>query len=226
MILQGILLDSYKIRRTGWSALGTKRSCRPYEYQLPPNASSSEASRPATFTDALVECEEKYFHRKLLDFKLCYPARLLSRPVNDVLYLAALARNLLNVLEEEFMFRGSPSALFEIPGYEADIVNAWGGDHAGNGAAGDQGSDQDAHAEFEEDLTDDGSTSGGEESNEYDATSEYETSEPEGASELGDSEYESANEYNCENENTPENTTEEVVDNVHRWESDNEGAGW
>jgi hypothetical protein len=221
VILQGILLDSYKIRRTGWSALGTKRSCRPYEYQLPGNASDSEGSRPATFTDALVECEEKYFHKKLLDLRLRYPERPLSRPVTDVLYLAALARNLINILEEESMFRGSPPTEFEIPEYEAEIVNEWGDDSA----AGDQGSNQDAHAETEEDLTDEGSMPG-EESNEYDATSEYEISEPEGVSELEDSEYESAHEYSYEDGNTPEHTTDEVSDNVHRWESDDEGCPW
>jgi hypothetical protein len=60
----GLLLDSWKIRRTGWEKLSTHDACWPYAYQLPPTASSSEKNTPSW--DAITNkefCEERLFHR-------------------------------------------------------------------------------------------------------------------------------------------------------------------
>lgn len=59
-----LLLDSWKIRRTGFVALSKHENCRPYRYQLPLTAVNSEAHTPTY--DAMnddILCEERFFHR-------------------------------------------------------------------------------------------------------------------------------------------------------------------
>ena len=60
-----MLLDSWKIRRTGFSGLSTKQTCRPYGYQLRRTARNSEASTPFEAHMTTQELlEEKCFHNK------------------------------------------------------------------------------------------------------------------------------------------------------------------
>ena len=58
-----MLLDTWKIRRTGWFALANYTACRPYPYQLNPCASGSEANKPNILKMTEDELyEELYFH--------------------------------------------------------------------------------------------------------------------------------------------------------------------
>ena len=66
-----ILLDSWKIRRTGFVGLSSKSTCRPYSYQLRDTAANSEASKPLLGTMSVQEqLEESYFHNKFLEQKV------------------------------------------------------------------------------------------------------------------------------------------------------------
>lgn len=61
----GLLLDSYKIRRAGFLGLVEYPKYRPYTYQMPPDASSSEVSTPSP--SALSEdelCDELFKYNK------------------------------------------------------------------------------------------------------------------------------------------------------------------
>ncbi|KPI40646.1 uncharacterized protein AB675_10760 [Cyphellophora attinorum] len=42
----GLLLDSWKIRRTGWEALAEEDKYRPFRYQIPPESNTSEHNTP------------------------------------------------------------------------------------------------------------------------------------------------------------------------------------
>lgn len=58
-----LLLDTWAIRQTTWSALATNATCRPYQYQLDPNARSSEVNKPSL--DEMSEdtrIREQYLH--------------------------------------------------------------------------------------------------------------------------------------------------------------------
>ena len=66
-----LLLDSWKIRRTGFVGLSSKGGCRPYNYQLRRTAASSEASKPALENmSGQEQIEELCFHNKIIDRQL------------------------------------------------------------------------------------------------------------------------------------------------------------
>lgn len=56
----------------------------------------------------MTEYEERYFHKKLLDFGKCVSSDTRQGPVKDILFLAAMAANQIYIQEEEPIFRGPP----------------------------------------------------------------------------------------------------------------------
>jgi hypothetical protein len=63
---QGLLLDSWSIRRAGWDGLAQPNSFRPFRYQLRPSAKTSEANTPKDFSsmDLAVQCQELFMYNK------------------------------------------------------------------------------------------------------------------------------------------------------------------
>ena len=68
-----MLLDTWKIRRVGWFGLLNYTACRPYPYQLDPQASSSEVNKPHILDMTQVEqYEELYFHNGSPELVVAY----------------------------------------------------------------------------------------------------------------------------------------------------------
>jgi hypothetical protein len=103
LLQQGIILDTYKIRRMGWKALGTKQTCRPYLYQLPPDAKFSEANKPAKITHGKIICEELFFHKKFLQY---VPEDLREKSMGPYEYAEDI--NSEKIDEEELLLCGPP----------------------------------------------------------------------------------------------------------------------
>ena len=102
-----ILLDSWKIRRSGWTGLATFDSSRPYPYQLPITAKNSEVNRPSDADmGAQVFLEEMLLHNKTPESTI---ARLDGEKYNThVLCLRAKALEEQNIKREMLMKCGPP----------------------------------------------------------------------------------------------------------------------
>jgi hypothetical protein len=127
--VQGVLLDCYKIRRTGFLGLSTNTTCRPYDYQADlsiPNV-TSESSKPAPAEMSVSEqIEELFLHNK-------NPLRILndnsstSNPHLRLWYLKAKALENANIAQEMLMKNGPP------PTPEPSVSNDDNGDNGGDG---------------------------------------------------------------------------------------------
>lgn len=94
-----MLLDSWKIRRTGFWDIGLAENYRPYKYQLPTAASTSEHNTPTVITSDSVRSDELFTYEK-------YPEEAAKKlPVSDSLrevYLEDVrARQLSDIAREE-----------------------------------------------------------------------------------------------------------------------------
>ena len=128
----------------GWKALATKKTCRPYAYQLRPDASSSEAKKPALYKTTTIDFEET-FHNKSLKYAADDSQEFIPGPTDISLYHAAQAANAANLDEEAVLFRGPPRPVYEEVEVQDEVVED-GYNHIGEGeedAGGDDASGED-----------------------------------------------------------------------------------
>ena len=123
----GILLDSFRIRHTGFAGLADPDYYRPYHYQLPPNARDSEAEVPP----ALLNVTNEVLRDELFAFN-SQRWQILEQIINAGSLLRSLCTQAataehLNIAREFFAKDGTRSELLEDPApldAEAMVISA------------------------------------------------------------------------------------------------------